>query len=152
MVRWTPSQPLSRTAAGRRRRGRRSRTAGRWSAPSPSPRACRGTTARRRLPCGTRGRATRAAIAVCGEGWQTAGLLPVRIEERTMSIVLAVLLVPTIWIVDAANGPGTNFTSLPAAVAAAASGDTLIVRRGTYQPFQVSGKALTIRGEAAGLV
>jgi hypothetical protein len=53
---------------------------------------------------------------------------------------------PSIWIVDASNGPGTHFTSLPAAVAAAASGDTLIVRAGTYAPFNVSWKALTIRG------
>ena len=60
-------------------------------------------------------------------------------------IVLAAIL-QTIWIVDAANGPGTSFTNLPAAVAAAASGDTLIVTPGTYSPFNVSGKALTIRG------
>src|SRR5262245_42999908 len=63
-----------------------------------------------------------------------------------MSICLAVLFLPTIWIVDANSGPGTNFTDLPAAVAAAANGDTLIVRSGTYRPFQVSGKALMIRG------
>jgi hypothetical protein len=60
--------------------------------------------------------------------------------------LLVVFLVPTIWIVDAANGPGTNFTDLPAAVAAAASGDTIIVRSGTYSAFHASGKSLTIRG------
>lgn len=58
-------------------------------------------------------------------------------------------LVPTIWIVDAANGPGTNFTDLPPAVAAAQSGDTILIRAGTYSPFSVTGKALTIRGAGA---
>src|SRR5262245_50640672 len=58
-------------------------------------------------------------------------------------------LVPTIWIVDASNGPGTSFTNLPPAVAAAASGDTILVRDGSYSAFTVSGKALTIRGAGA---
>jgi hypothetical protein len=63
---------------------------------------------------------------------------------------LALLLVlPTTWIVDANNGPGTNFLDLPAAVAAAQSGDTILVRAGTYTRFAVSGKALTIRGAGA---
>ena len=50
------------------------------------------------------------------------------------------------WIVDDTPGPGVHFTSLPAAVAAAAIGDTLLVGPGSYRPFQVSGKALSIRG------
>ena len=60
--------------------------------------------------------------------------------------LLLVAVLPTIWIVDASNGPGTNFTDLPAAVAAAVSGDTILVRAGTYSVLNVSGKALTIRG------
>jgi hypothetical protein len=56
------------------------------------------------------------------------------------------IVVPSIWIVDAAAGPGKHFVDLPAAVAAAQSGDTLIVRPGFCAPFTVSGKALTIRG------
>src|SRR5262245_55774126 len=73
-----------------------------------------------------------------------------------MSLLLAIVLaVPqTTWIVDANNGPGTNFTDLPPAVTAAASGDTIFVRNSLptylfYSPFSVSGKALTIRGEGA---
>jgi hypothetical protein len=62
-------------------------------------------------------------------------------------LVLAVL--PTIWIVDASGAPGTNFTDLPPAVAAAVSGDTILVRPGSYTPFNVTGKALTIRGAGA---
>ncbi|HEX6811138.1 MAG TPA: hypothetical protein VF384_05920 [Planctomycetota bacterium] len=62
-----------------------------------------------------------------------------------LGLVLACVL-PTTWIVDANSGPGTHFTDLPAAVAAAQSGDTILVRPGIYTAFSVSGKALTIRG------
>ena len=63
-------------------------------------------------------------------------------------------LLPTIWIVDASAGPGTNFTDLPPAIAAAQSGDTILVRSGpiAYAGFTVSGKVLTIRREGAGTV
>lgn len=54
------------------------------------------------------------------------------------------------WIVDVANGPGTHFTNLPPAITAAADGDLILVRSGTY--FGAStGKALTILGEGARL-
>ncbi len=39
---------------------------------------------------------------------------------------------PMTWIVDQNNGPGTNFTDLPPALVAAASGDTILVRPGGY--------------------
>ena len=64
-------------------------------------------------------------------------------------LLVTIAALPTIWIVDAANGPGTNFVDLPPAIAAAASGDTIIVRAGNYSAFNVSGKALTIRGAGA---
>lgn len=64
-------------------------------------------------------------------------------------LLLATSLLPTIWIVDAQNGPGTDFLDLPAAVAVAQTGDTLLVRAGVYTAFAVTGKALTIRGEGA---
>lgn len=47
-------------------------------------------------------------------------------------------------VVDAANGPGASFTSLSAAVTAAAPGDTLLVRDGTYGSFDVYGKGLSL--------
>ena len=68
-----------------------------------------------------------------------------------MMPLLIATLVQTIWIVDAANGPGTNFTNLPAAVAAAQSGDTIVVMPGNYKPFDVTGKALTILGSGASI-
>lgn len=47
------------------------------------------------------------------------------------------------WIVDAANGPGTDFTDLPPAVQAANPGDLVLVRTGTYSAF-VTAKGLRI--------
>lgn len=52
------------------------------------------------------------------------------------------------WIVDARNRPGTNFTDLPPAVAAADDGDKLIIRSGNYSAFS-TGKGLTLLGEGS---
>lgn len=61
----------------------------------------------------------------------------------------SLLFLPAIWIVDAQLGPGAHFADLPAAVAAAATGDTIVLRAGDYSALDLSGKALTIRGEGA---
>lgn len=53
------------------------------------------------------------------------------------------------WIVDAANPPGTDFTDIPPAEAAAADGDTLLVRSGTYSAF-TTGKAIAVLGVPGG--
>lgn len=50
-----------------------------------------------------------------------------------------------VFVVDAAGGPGSNFSDLPAAVLAAQSGDVLLVRPGDYAGFR-TGKGLTILG------
>ncbi len=47
-------------------------------------------------------------------------------------------------VVDAAGGPGSSFTSLADAVAAAADGDTLLVRSGAYAPFTIDGRTLIV--------
>lgn len=49
------------------------------------------------------------------------------------------------WIVDASNGPGTDFTDLPAAEVAARAGDVLLVRAGRYSRLQTS-KGLAVIG------
>lgn len=51
------------------------------------------------------------------------------------------------FVVDAANGPGTNFTSVAAAVAAVPDGAILEVRPGTYGPFTIDAKGLTVFGD-----
>lgn len=50
------------------------------------------------------------------------------------------------WVVDASAGTGSNFTSIPPAVAAAADGDTILVRAGSYGGFSTS-KGITVLGE-----
>lgn len=61
---------------------------------------------------------------------------------------LAAIAAAQTFVVDANNGPGTNFTTLTAAVAAAPDGATLIVRFGNYHgTVLVAGKGLTIVGE-----
>ena len=61
----------------------------------------------------------------------------------------SLLFLPTIWIVDAQMGAGAHFADLPAAIAAAANGDTILVRAGTYSGFDLIAKGVTLRGEGA---
>lgn len=69
-------------------------------------------------------------------------------------VLLTALLVATnaptqTLVVDAANGPGSSFTSLEMAAAAAPSGALLIVRPGDYAgTIVIQGKSLTVLGEA----
>lgn len=56
------------------------------------------------------------------------------------------------FVVDAQNGPGANFTTITAAIAAVPSGATLLVRPGTYPAFILAGKAMTILGEPGTIV
>ena len=51
------------------------------------------------------------------------------------------------FVVDVNNGPGTNFTSIIAAIPAVPDGAVLLVRPGNYQSFTISGKSLRILGE-----
>lgn len=55
------------------------------------------------------------------------------------------------WIVDAKNGAGTNFTDLPAAFAAVADGDIVLVRSGRYKPGTLS-KAIRLLAEPGSFV
>ncbi|MFQ5505705.1 MAG: hypothetical protein ACE5F1_13045 [Planctomycetota bacterium] len=55
------------------------------------------------------------------------------------------------WIVDKNNGPGTHYTDLPPAVAAAAHGDTIILRSGTYNATTI-GKGLAILGRSGAVI
>ncbi|MGE3173872.1 MAG: hypothetical protein AB7O97_14705 [Planctomycetota bacterium] len=75
---------------------------------------------------------------------------------RALTVALALApatLAQQTWIVDKLNRPGTHFRDLPAAAAAAAAGDVLLVRETTVPsqyytgPSVLDGKALTVRGE-----
>lgn len=71
----------------------------------------------------------------------------------TRSTIAALLtLLPSLaaqtYVVDAANGPGTNYTTLVAAVAAVPDGAVLLVRPGNYAGFTVAGKGFSVLGGA----
>ncbi len=55
------------------------------------------------------------------------------------------------WVVDANNGPGTDFVDLPPAIAQAVDGDIVTVRSGTYRPF-VTSKGLSLLGESGATI
>lgn len=55
----------------------------------------------------------------------------------------------THWVVDASNGPGTNFTSVGGAVGAASDDDVILVRAGDYVETVRSTKALTFLIESS---
>lgn len=78
-----------------------------------------------------------------------------------MRIPLAVLVVgllaasapaQTVWVVDANGGPGAHFDEIRDAVDAAADGDVVLVRAGSYfdDPVVVDGKSLTLVADAPG--
>lgn len=80
------------------------------------------------------------------DAWTPSRRALVRLGSSMLAVVGA--LSAQTYVVDAHNGPGTNFTDLPAAIAAVPSGATLHVRAGDYAAFRVSGKSLTIVGHA----
>ncbi|MCA8948287.1 MAG: hypothetical protein KDE27_02220 [Planctomycetes bacterium] len=59
-------------------------------------------------------------------------------------LALTAVLRSQTYVVDVQNGPGTNFTSIAAAVAAVPSGAVLDVRPGDYGRFTITGKSLTV--------
>lgn len=57
-----------------------------------------------------------------------------------------------VLVVDDSGGPGVAFTSLAAAVAAAADGDVVLIQAGDYAGFRVDGKGLTLAAAAGAAV
>lgn len=55
---------------------------------------------------------------------------------------------PTV-VVDAANGPGTNYVDVQAAVLAAPDGSVLLVRPGSYAPVTIDGKGVTVLADSS---
>lgn len=57
-----------------------------------------------------------------------------------------------VFIVDAASGPGTHYTSLQAAVGAVPDGSTLIVRSGSYGALDIVARDVAVLGEPGATV
>ena len=62
------------------------------------------------------------------------------------SLALAAASAAQTFVVDAAGGPGSSFTDLPAAIAAVPDGAVLLVRPGTYTAFEIVGKGVSVLG------
>ncbi len=56
------------------------------------------------------------------------------------------------WIVDDDGGPGVDFSDIQSAIQVAAPGDTILVRAGSYGPFVIDAKAITLTREGTGSV
>ncbi|HEX6811004.1 MAG TPA: hypothetical protein VF384_05205 [Planctomycetota bacterium] len=75
------------------------------------------------------------------------------LATRSLAALCLALAVPAqTFLVDAASGPGTNFTDLPPAIAAVPDGAILLVRPGSYGPIALNGKGLSILATAPGVV
>jgi hypothetical protein len=73
------------------------------------------------------------------------------------SLLALALLVPTaaagVIVVDPAAGPGSDFTHLGDAIAAAVTGDVILVRTGTYDgAFKIGDQAVSLVADAGALV
>ncbi len=66
------------------------------------------------------------------------------------SLLLTGLLpAQSLIVVDEAGGRGSDFTDLPAAVAAARSGDHVLVRDGSYTGFALDGRSVEVEAESS---
>jgi hypothetical protein len=71
-------------------------------------------------------------------------------EHALRLVVTSMLMAPawaSTWIVDDNGGPGVDFTSISAAVTAAAPGDVILVRPGTYSGFTLT-SGVRVLGDA----
>lgn len=80
-------------------------------------------------------------------------LKPPRLTGVSFGLLFGLLASPgidaqTTWVVDASGGPGSNFAQIQPALNAAADGDTILVRAGSYPEFALStAKGVMIAGE-----
>lgn len=61
-----------------------------------------------------------------------------------LPLLPATALAADVFVVDVSGGPGTDFTSIAAALSNAQNGDILLVRSGVYEGFASDGKAVTL--------
>ncbi len=72
---------------------------------------------------------------------------PISLCTLVTTLILCPLAGAQTYVVDAQGGPGSNFTDLPAAIAAVPDGAVLLVRAGNYSSFSIQQKGLTVLGD-----
>ncbi|MCB9876201.1 MAG: hypothetical protein H6835_01255 [Planctomycetes bacterium] len=72
---------------------------------------------------------------------------PISLSALVTTLFLCPLAGAQTYVVDAQGGPGSNFTDLPAAIAAVPDGAVLLVRAGNYSSFTIQQKGLTVLGD-----
>ena len=73
------------------------------------------------------------------------------VRAATLAVLCSSAAAQRVWVVAPLVGPGVDFTIIQSAVSAAADGDTILVRAGTYATAEVRTKALVLVGENATL-
>ena len=66
------------------------------------------------------------------------------LAQLTLALVASPALAGQVWVVDDNGGPGVDFTDVDPAVAAAADGDTLLIRAGSYSDLILFDKSLSV--------
>lgn len=69
------------------------------------------------------------------------------LSSFTIFVLLFAPLTAQTFVVDAAGGAGSQFTSIQTAVTTVPDGAVLLVRAGSYAPFSIVAKGLTVIGE-----
>lgn len=89
-----------------------------------------------------------AALGVVTEGWRIVAM-----RSFAPFVVLVPVVTAQSFVVDVNGGPGANFTSITAAVAAVPDGAVLRVRPGNYaESVVVAAKSLTIAGDNGAII
>ena len=69
-----------------------------------------------------------------------------------ISVLLTAPVVADVHVVDATGGPGSDFTSIQAAVNAAADDDVVLIRTGSYVAFTIDNVSLSVLADSGSTV
>ena len=82
-------------------------------------------------------------VGLCSVGDVMMRSLPL-VAPLLLALVLPAAAQGAVWIVDDDGGAGVDFVTIHDAVDAAADGDTILVKDGTYPMFSIFAKSLAI--------
>lgn len=77
-------------------------------------------------------------------------MLPLRLSLVLFALASLSFAQSRVWVVDDDGGAGTDFTDIQPAVDAAADGDVVLVKAGTYGIVRINGKSIVLQGDVGG--